>query len=73
MADETTPSSSRDAPHPWRLEEHNIQSHGYLSIVDATGNKICDFFPFAGRGGRGRNATLALARKILEWANARES
>ena len=56
-----------DAPHPWRIEDHNSERYGYLSIVDATGNRVCDFFPHAGKGGRGRDKTLALARQIIEW------
>ena len=61
------PEQTTDAPHPWRLEDHGSERWGYLSIVDATGNRICAFFPHAGQGGRGREATLALAVKILEW------
>jgi hypothetical protein len=66
MADQTTDL----APHPWRIEDHNSERYGYLSIVDARGNKICDFFPHAGKGGRGPEATLALARQIIEWERA---
>jgi hypothetical protein len=57
------------APHPWRIEDHNSQRYGYLSIVDARGNKICDFFPHA-LAGRGPDVTLALAQKIIEWERA---
>jgi len=38
--------------------------------VDASGNRICDFFPYAGVGGRGMDMTLALARQIIEWERA---
>jgi hypothetical protein len=55
------------APHPWRIQDHDSERYGYLSIVDADGNKVCDFFPNAAKGGRGRRATLAIAVKILEW------
>jgi hypothetical protein len=58
------------APHPWQIADHTSKNGGYLSIVDATLNRICDFFPFAGQGGRGKEATLALARQILEWERA---
>jgi hypothetical protein len=58
------------APHPWRIEDHDGERWGYLSIVDATGNRICDFFPKAGKGGRGYPATLALARQLIEWERA---
>jgi hypothetical protein len=59
------------APHPWRIDDRTVERHGieggYISIVDATGNRVCDFFPFAGQGGRGKEATLALAQQILNW------
>ncbi len=58
------------APQPWRIEDHTTDHYGgggYLSIVDATGNRICDFFPFAHPDGRGKEATLALAQQILNW------
>ena len=62
------------APHPWRIADHTTEHHGggggYLSIVDANLNRICDFFPFAGAGGRGKEQTLALARQIIEWEMA---
>jgi hypothetical protein len=61
------------APHPWRIADHTTERYGgrgYLSIVDANLNRICDFFPFAGEGGRGKEATLALARQIIEWERA---
>ncbi len=45
--------------------------YGFLSIVDATGNPICDFFPHAKEGGRGYAATLNLARQIIEWERAK--
>ncbi len=68
MSDQTQTTGSTDAPHPWRIEDHDSERWGYLSIVDATGNRVCDFFPHAGvGGGLGREATLALATKILEW------
>ncbi len=54
------------APRPWRIEEPNKH---YFCIVDATGNRICDFFPFAAKGGRGREMTLAIAEMILHRAN----
>ncbi len=58
------------APHPWRIADHTTDHYGgggYLSIVDANLNCICDFFPFATQGGRGKEATMALARQIIEW------
>jgi hypothetical protein len=55
------------APHPWRIEDHDSERYGYLSIVDALGNKICDFFPHAAPGGRGPEITLKLARQIISW------
>jgi hypothetical protein len=59
------------APHPWDIEDHTATRRaGYFSIVDADGNRICDFFPFAGKGGRGKGATLAIARQIIEWERA---
>jgi hypothetical protein len=58
------------APHPWRIADHTTDRGGYLSIVDANLNRICDFFPFAGQGGRGKEATMALARQIIEWERA---
>lgn len=61
-----------DAPHPWRVEDHNSERHGYLSIVDATGRRICDFFPYAGRGGRGRDATMVIAEHIVEVMNGQQ-
>ncbi len=57
------------APHPWRIADHTTNRVGYLSIVDGNLNRICDFFPFAGQGGRGKEATLALAQQILDWSN----
>jgi hypothetical protein len=59
-----------DAPHPWRIETHGSERWGYLSIVDATGNRVCDLFPYAAVGGRGKEATMAIARQIVERANA---
>ncbi len=50
------------APHPWRIADHTTNRVGYL-------NRICDFFPFAAEGGRGKEATLALAQQILDWSN----
>lgn len=70
MQDDQAASQTSVAPHPWRIEDHDSERWGYLSIVDATGNRICDFFPHAGKGGRGRDATLALARQIIEWEQA---
>jgi hypothetical protein len=62
------------APHPWRIADHTVERHGveggYLTIVDANLNRICDFFPFAGEGGRGKAATLALAQQIVDWERA---
>jgi hypothetical protein len=58
------------APHPWRIADHTSKNGGYLSIVDGNLNRICDFFPFAGQGGRGKEATLALAEQIIEWERA---
>lgn len=60
------------APHPWRIEEpvSPRQSKGYFSIVDAAGNRICDFFPFAGKGGRGWDATIEIAQQIIRWERA---
>jgi hypothetical protein len=58
------------APGQWRIADHTTDRYGgggYLSIVDATGNRVCDFFPFANQGGRGKEATLVLARQIIEW------
>jgi hypothetical protein len=56
------------APRPWRIVDHTTdRGGGYFSIVDANLNRICDFFPFAARDGRGKEATLALARQIIEW------
>ena len=55
------------APLPWRLEAPNKK---YMQIVDAAGNPVCDFFPFAGRGGRGWDATHQIATQIVERANA---
>jgi hypothetical protein len=63
-------SKTTDAPHPWSIEDHTDERHGgrgYLSIVDAAGNRICDFFPWAAKGGRGLEATLRLARLVLQW------
>ncbi len=62
-----TELTTEAAPLPWRIEEPNRQ---YFSIVDAAGNRICDFFPFAVRGGRGRTTTLFIAQKIIDMANA---
>jgi hypothetical protein len=65
--------ADRAAPHPWRIEDCTTERHGgsgYISIVDASGNRICDFFPYAGVGGRGMDMTLALARQIIEWERA---
>ena len=41
----------------------------YVIGVSADGNRICDLFPYAGVGGRGKEATLALAHKIVEAVN----
>lgn len=69
MTDE--PSKTTDpAPHPWRIEDYTSEARGgrgYFSLVDATGNRICDFFPFAGAGGRGKEVTMAIARQIIIW------
>lgn len=61
------------APHPWRIADHTTDRYGgggYVTIVDANLNRVCDFFPFAALGGRGKEATLALARLIIEWERA---
>jgi hypothetical protein len=58
-----------NAPHPWRIEHY--EPYGYLSIVDATGNTICEFFPYRPKGGRGREATLALAEYVLQCVRER--
>jgi len=71
--DDQPKMSADQAPHPWRIEDHTTERYGgggYFSIVDATGNRICDFFPFAGNGGRGKDATLDLARQIINWERA---
>jgi hypothetical protein len=54
------------APRPWRLDAPNQR---YMQIVDANGNPICDFFPFAAKGGRGWQLTKAVAELILEHVN----
>jgi hypothetical protein len=57
-----------NAPHPWRIVDHTGKGHGYISIVDDADIKICDLFPFAGKSGRGKEATMALAETIIGWA-----
>jgi len=66
----TDPDWRPDAssPAPWRIKEPNKH---YIQIVDATGNRICDFFPFAANGGRGWIATMAVAKLIVETMNGR--
>jgi hypothetical protein len=57
------------APHPWRIEEPNKH---YFRIVDAAYTPICDFFPEA-VWSRGRDATLAIAQRIVRLANSEKS
>jgi hypothetical protein len=54
------------APRPWKAQAPNKY---YLQIVDAEGIPVCEFFPFARYGGRGWNATLAIAQQIVETMN----
>jgi uncharacterized protein YcgI (DUF1989 family) len=55
-----------EVPLPWRVVAPNKQ---YIQIVDAGGNRVCDFFPFAQKGGRGWDRTQAIADQIVRWAN----
>jgi uncharacterized protein YcgI (DUF1989 family) len=55
------------APRPWRVASPNKQ---YMQIVDANGNPVCDFFPFARKGGRGWQQTEAIAQQIVVRANS---
>jgi uncharacterized protein YcgI (DUF1989 family) len=67
MAKSETTVTDEWAPRPWRVEAPNKQ---HLQIVDAAGNPVCDFFPFAGKGGRGWDATRVIADQIVERTNA---
>jgi hypothetical protein len=68
MSDEKPPeSTTTQAPGPWHIEEPNKH---YFQIVDATGNRICEFFPFAGNGGRGWEVSMEIARQIIRWERA---
>jgi hypothetical protein len=49
---------------PWIIKRENQY---WFSIVDATGTRICDFFPVAS-GGRGWDATLEIAGQIIRWS-----
>jgi hypothetical protein len=60
------------APLPWKIVDHTRDKNrrsGWISIVDADLNTVCDFFPYAAKGGRGHDATMALARQILGWSS----
>jgi hypothetical protein len=63
-----------EAPLPWAVVDHTLlipsgRRVGCISIVDAAEQNVAELFPFAGKGGRGYEATLALAELMVAAVN----
>lgn len=60
---------------PWQAVEtghvKGLPGPAYISIIGPNGEKICDIFPHAGKGGAGLDAARANARLIVQARSSR--